>query len=113
MPAVREVSVELGYWRAHGDKGHSLLVPPRQCMRAPPKPSDRIERPAFSVSKITVSKERKKTSLSKFCLEEKGFRDQQEKELPFSFNKKVKRGDFFFFCFALLSVEAELIKVPK
>ena len=35
------------------------------------------------------------------------------KKNPFSFHKQVKRKIFFFFCFALFSVKAELIKVLK
>lgn len=86
-----------------------------QRTRAPPTSSDRIERPPFSVSRITVSKERKKTSPSRFCLEEKGFRDQERKKkiLFLSISKLKGKIFFFFFCFALFSVKAELIKVLK
>lgn len=70
--------------------------------RAPPKPSDHPERAAFSVSKIIVSKQRKKTSPTSFYLEEKGFRDQQGKNFLSLSISKLKGVGFFSFLFLLL-----------
>lgn len=64
----------------------------------PSQPSDHIGSLTFSVSKITVSKERKKTAVSRFYLEEKGFRDSKEKK-HLSISISMLKGKSFFLAF--------------
>lgn len=80
-------------------------VIPYWCLSTPcahSKSSDLIESSQFSVSKIIVSKQRMKTSPSRFCLVKKGFRERQGKKKILSISiSKLKGKIFFFFCFLL------------
>lgn len=80
-------------------RGHFLSVCLHQLTVIPPHPSDHIGSPTFPVSKITVSKDRRKTAVSRFCLEEKGFRDSKRKRKHLSILISTLKGKRFSFAF--------------
>lgn len=96
--------MERGCWRAHGDKGHSLLVPCISEQGPLPHPLIAQKGHHFLFPESQSPKKERKLLPAGFVWKKmvSGTRKEKKKN-PFSFHKQVKRKNFFFFffCFAL------------